>query len=177
YEGTRLGLVVPSYMKNINSIEDLNAHKDELENKIVGIEPGSSLMNLTNKAMKEYDIKLKLVQSSEAAMMSELKKAYTKKKPIAVTLWNPHWGFSEFDLKYLKDPKKVYGEKDDIYYSVRKGFEKDHPDIIKYFDKWKMNDEQLGTLMVELNKTKDPEEAARKWIKKNQALVNEWIKD
>ncbi|MBJ3791371.1 glycine betaine ABC transporter substrate-binding protein, partial [Bacillus sp. OA1] len=177
YEGTGLGLVVPSYMKNINSIEDLNAHKDELENKIVGIEPGSSLMNLTNKAMKEYDIKLKLVQSSEAAMMSELKKAYTKKKPIAVTLWNPHWGFSEFDLKYLKDPKKVYGEKDDIYYSVRKGFEKDHPDIIKYFDKWKMNDEQLGTLMVELNKTKDPEEAARKWIKNNQALVDEWVKD
>ena len=39
-----------------------------------------------------------------------------------------------------------------------------------------MNDEQLGTLMVELNKTKDPEEAARKWIKKNQALVDEWIK-
>lgn len=79
YEGTGLGLVVPSYMKNINSIEDLNAHKDELDNKIVGIEPGSSLMNLTNKAMKEYDIKLKLVQSSEAAMMSELKKAYTKR--------------------------------------------------------------------------------------------------
>ncbi|WP_263703668.1 glycine betaine ABC transporter substrate-binding protein [Bacillus thuringiensis] len=177
YEGTGLGLVVPSYMKNINSIDDLNAHKDELDNKIVGIEPGSSLMNLTNKAMKEYDIKLKLVQSSEAAMMSELKKAYTKKKPIAVTLWNPHWGFSEFDLKYLRDPKKVYGEKDDIYYSVRKGFEKDHPDIIKYFDKWKMNDEQLGTLMVELNKTKDPEEAVRKWIKNNQALVDEWIKD
>ena len=101
----------PFLYENINSIEDLNAHKDELENKIVGIEPGSSLMNLTNKAMKEYDIKLKLVQSSEVAMMSELKKAYTKKKPIAVTLWNPHWGFSEFDLKYLKDPKKVYGEK------------------------------------------------------------------
>lgn len=40
-----------------------------------------------------------------------------------------------------------------------------------------MNDEQLGTLMVELNKTKDSEEAARKWIKKNQALVDEWIKD
>ncbi|MET1123492.1 glycine betaine ABC transporter substrate-binding protein, partial [Priestia megaterium] len=70
YEGTGLGLVVPSYVKNISSIEDLNAHKDELDNKIIGIEPGSSLMNLTNKAMKEYNIKLKLVQSSEAAMMS-----------------------------------------------------------------------------------------------------------
>ncbi|CEY42623.1 ABC-type proline/glycine betaine transport systems%2C periplasmic components [Streptococcus pneumoniae] len=31
--------------------------------------------------------------------------------------------------------------------------------------------------MVELNKTKDSEEAARKWIKNNQALVNEWVKD
>ena len=69
----------PFLYENINSIEDLNAHKDELDNKIVGIEPGSSLMNLTNKAMKEYDIKLKLVQSSEVAMMSELKKAYTKR--------------------------------------------------------------------------------------------------
>jgi glycine betaine/proline transport system substrate-binding protein len=48
---------------------------------------------------------------------------------------------------------------------------------VKYFDQWKMNDEQLGTLMVMLNKTKDPEEAARKWIKKNQALVDEWIKE
>ena len=64
--------------ENISSIEDLNAHKDELDNKIVGIEPGSSLMNLTNKAMKEYDIKLKLVQSSEAALMSELKSIYEK---------------------------------------------------------------------------------------------------
>ena len=36
-------------------------------------------MNLTNKAMKEYDIKLKLVQSSEAAMMSELKKHIRKR--------------------------------------------------------------------------------------------------
>ncbi|MDM5188157.1 glycine betaine ABC transporter substrate-binding protein [Bacillus sp. DX4.1] len=177
YEGTGLGLVVPSYMTNINSIEDLNTHKDEFNNKIIGIEPGSSLMRLTDKTIKEYGIELNLIQSSEAAMMSELKKAYNQKKPVAVTLWNPHWAFSEFDLKYLKDPKKVYGEKDDIYYSVRKGFEKDYPELIKYFDKWKMTDEQLGTLMVMLNKTKDPEQAAKEWIKQNKEVVDTWMND
>ncbi|MDM5154460.1 glycine betaine ABC transporter substrate-binding protein [Bacillus sp. DX1.1] len=177
YEGTGLGLIVPSYMTNINSIEDLNAHKDEFNNKIIGIEPGSSLMRLTDKAIKEYGIELNLIQSSEAAMMSELKRAYSQKKPIAVTLWNPHWAFSEFDLKYLKDPKKVYGEKDDIYYSVRKGFEKDYPELIKYFDKWKMTDKQLGTLMVMLNKTKDPEQAAKEWIKQNKKVVDTWMND
>ena len=92
--------------------------------------------------------------------MSELKKAYTKRNQ-SLLRFGIRIGFSEFDLKYLKDPKKVYGEKDDIYYSVRKGFEKDHPDIIKYFDKWKMNDEQLGTLMVELNKTKRSEKRTK----------------
>lgn len=74
-------------------------------------------------------------------MMSELKKVYIKKKLIVVMFWNLYWGFLEFDLKYLKDFKKVYGEKDDIYYFVCKGFEKDYLDVIKYFDKWKMNDE------------------------------------
>ena len=39
-----------------------------------------------------------------------------------------------------------------------------------------MNDEQLGTLMVMLNKTKDPEEARENGLK-NQALVDEWVKD
>lgn len=61
YEGIGLGLVVFFYMKNINSIEDLNVYKNELDNKIVGIEFGSSFMNLMNKVMKEYDIKLKFV--------------------------------------------------------------------------------------------------------------------
>ncbi|MED1268671.1 glycine betaine ABC transporter substrate-binding protein [Bacillus mycoides] len=176
YKGTGLGLVVPSYMTDINSIEDLNVNKDKFNNKIIGIEPGSSLMGLTDKAIHKYGIELNLVQSSEAAMMSELKKAYNQKKPIAVTLWNPHWAFSEFDLKYLKDPKKVYGEKDDIYYSVRKGFEKDYPELIKYFDNWNMTDEQLGTLMTMINESNDPEQAAEKWIKKNKKLVDTWMK-
>lgn len=70
----------------------------------------------------------------------------------------------------------MYGEKDDIYYSVRKGFEKDYPELIKYFDNWNMTDEQLGTLMTMINESNDPEQAAEKWIKKNKKLVNTWMK-
>ncbi|MFC0270784.1 glycine betaine ABC transporter substrate-binding protein [Metabacillus herbersteinensis] len=176
YEGTGLGIAVPSYMEDVNTIDDLNSNKDTFGGRIVGIESGSSLMTLANKAVEEYSIELDLVQSSEPAMLSELKKAYEKEEPIAVTLWNPHWVFAEYDMKYLEDTKGTFGEKDDIFYMTRKGFEDDHPEIVKWMDAWEMNDDQLGALMSTINES-SPEEGAKKWIDENRELVDSWMKE
>ncbi|WP_425467170.1 glycine betaine ABC transporter substrate-binding protein [Pseudalkalibacillus caeni] len=177
YKGTGLGLVVPEYM-DIDSIEQLNEKKDELGlEKIVGIDPGASLMKLTRTAMEEYNLNYELTESSGPAMMSELEKAYKDKDPIVVTLWNPHWAFAEYDLKYLEDPKKVYGEADDIYYMTRTGFEEDHPEVVKWMNNWQMDDQSLGNLMAVIKDTDDAEEGARKWIEDNQDLVDEWTKE
>ncbi|WP_223699945.1 glycine betaine ABC transporter substrate-binding protein [Sutcliffiella deserti] len=174
YEGTGLGFAVPTYLENINSIEDLNANNDTLGGRIIGIESGTSLMELANEAINEYDIELDLVQSSEPAMLSELKKAHDLNEPIVVTLWNPHWVFAEYELKYLEDPKKTFGEQDDIFYMTRKDFEKDHEEVVKWMDKWKMNDDELGDLMSMINET-SPEEGAKKWIEQNRELVDNWL--
>ena len=48
-----------------------------------------------------------LVESSTAAMLSELDKAIANKEPIVVTLWRPHWAFEKYNLRYLKDPKNT----------------------------------------------------------------------
>ncbi|WP_238442601.1 glycine betaine ABC transporter substrate-binding protein [Desulforamulus reducens] len=171
YEGTALGLVVPAYM-DINSIEDL----DKLGiNTIVGIDPGASMMKLTKKLIKEYGLNYELIESSEPAMMSELTKAYKEKKPVVVTLWSPHWAFSEFDLKYLKDPKKIFGDQENIYFMTRKEFGKDYPEVLKWMNKWHMDDQSLGQLMATINKTNSPEEGAKQWIKENRNLTNQWF--
>jgi len=176
YEGTGLGLVVPTYM-DINSIDELNAKKDELGLKsIVGIDPGSSLMGMTRNAVEEYGLDYELIESSDAGMMSELMASYRKEEPVVVTLWSPHWAFSEYDLKYLEDPKKVYGEKDNIVYMTRKGFTKDYPEIVKWMDNWEMDDQSLGSLMATINEVGDPEDGATKWIEENRQLVDEWLK-
>ncbi|WP_421384910.1 glycine betaine ABC transporter substrate-binding protein [Bacillus salacetis] len=176
YENTGLGLVVPSYMEDISSIEELNARKDEFGGRIVGIDPGASLTAMTQDAIEEYGLELDLVTSSGPAMMAELSKAYKDKEPIVVTLWNPHWAFSEYDLKYLEDPKKVYGEADDIYYMTRKGFEEDHPEVIKWMNNWKMDDDSLGSLMATIKDAGDPAEGAKTWIEENREMVDQWLK-
>ncbi|WP_083465212.1 MULTISPECIES: glycine betaine ABC transporter substrate-binding protein [Bacillaceae] len=174
YEGTGLGLVVPEYV-DIDSIEELNDHADEMDGRIIGIDPGASLMRLSNEAVEEYDLDYDLVDSSEPAMMTELDSAYQNEEPIVVTLWNPHWAFADYDLKYLDDPENVYGDPDDIYYMTRTGFEDDHAEVVEWFDAWHMDDDSLGELMSVINDADDEEEGAREWIEDNRELVDEWL--
>src|SRR5690625_2009634 len=43
YETAQVGLVVPEYMEDINSIEDLNENKDLFEGIITGFDPGAEI--------------------------------------------------------------------------------------------------------------------------------------
>src|SRR5699024_12274219 len=44
YENGEVGLAVPEYMDDINSIEDLNENKDLFNGEITGFEPGAGTM-------------------------------------------------------------------------------------------------------------------------------------
>ena len=129
YEGTELALVVPTYMENINSIEDLNEHAEKFDSTIVGIEPGASLMMLTEDVMEAYHLKFELQPSSEAAMLTELQTKMRNEEPVVVTLWKPHSSFAEMDLKVLEDPKNIYGDSENIYYVGRESFSQDYPEV------------------------------------------------
>lgn len=45
--------------------------------------------------------------------------------PFVAPLWSPHRTFSEVDLKYLEDPKEVYGGAEKIHHATRHSFEED----------------------------------------------------
>ncbi|WP_234028604.1 glycine betaine ABC transporter substrate-binding protein [Lentibacillus sp. Marseille-P4043] len=175
YDNAKVGLVVPEYMEDINSIEDLNAHKDEFEGEITGFEPGAGTMVVTGEMIDEYDLDFELIQSSESAMIASIGKAIDNNKPIVAPLWSPHRVFSEMDLKYLDDPKKTYGEAEKIYHATRHGFADDFPKVDKWLKNWKLNDDQIGELMSMVNEANDPADGAAKWVEKNQELVDEWL--
>ena len=67
-------------MKDVNTTEDLAKVASDVDNKVIGIDPGSSINGLAEQALKDYNLKsYTLVKSSEAAMLSELRKAYEAK--------------------------------------------------------------------------------------------------
>lgn len=171
YEGTRLGLVVPEYV-------DANKDQFVIEGKpsIVGIDAGSSLMRLTGDVVAEYGLDFNLIESSEPAVLASLKQAYAENQPVLVTLWSPHWAFAEFDLKYLEDPKNIYGDQENIYVMATKGFSEEHPEVARWLDTWHMDDQSLGSLMSTINEHGDPLEGAKIWIENNRDLVEVWLK-
>lgn len=50
------------------------------------------------------------------------------------------------------------------------------PQVAEFFKNFKLDDDQLGTLMGDIaDSDKDPEEVAKEWMNKNEELVNSWI--
>jgi glycine betaine/proline transport system substrate-binding protein len=176
-DGTKIGLVVPAYME-IKSIEDLK--KPEVAkligNQIIGIEPGAGLMMSTEKALKDYELNgITLLESSSAAMATELEKAYKAQKPIVVTGWTPHWKFAKMELKYLEDPKNVYGGDEQIHTIIRQGLQEDQPAAAKLLDQFVWSPDDMAKVMVDIQAGASPEEAAARWVKDNETKVNEWM--
>lgn len=119
-------IAVPTYV-DIDSIEQLNANADKFDGKIIGIEPGSGLMQHAEQAVKEYGLNLELVPGSTPAMTAALKSAIARKDWIAVTLWSPSWMVQKFDVKFLDDPKGVCAPPQTYYWIGHEGFSKAYP--------------------------------------------------
>ncbi|EGK07123.1 glycine betaine ABC transporter substrate-binding protein [Kroppenstedtia eburnea] len=174
-EGTRIGLVVPSYV-DVDSIADLNQKKSEFDGKIIGIDAGAGVMEATHRAIKDYKLDMTLVEGSDAAMVASLKKAIDAKKPIVITGWSPHWKFAKYDLKFLDDPKKSFGGKENIHTIVGKDLKKESPEAYKILDRFHWTTEDMEEVMLAIQKGKKPEEAAADWVKKHSDKVKEWTK-
>lgn len=170
YDEAPLTIAVPDYMK-IDSMDQLKSIGDKVDKTITGIDPGAGLSRVTKQEMMPaygldgWNLKL----SSTSAMLAELKKAIADKKPIVVTLWRPHWAYSAFPIKDLKDPKGAMGKPDEIHVIASNDFVKADPGLAQAFKNFHMDADTLGDLEnVVLQKHKDDLQAGvAAWAKDN----------
>lgn len=174
--GAKIGWAVPTYV-DITSIEEINKDPAKFGGKVIGIDPGAGLMKASEKAIKDYGLKVKLVEGSDATMVAALKDAYAKKEPIIVTTWTPHWMFAEWDLQYLADPKKVFGGEETVNTIVSTKLKTEAPEAYKILDNFNLSLDDEQKVMVENNKPgADPAATAKAWVAANKAKVDAWMK-
>lgn len=144
---------------------------------ITGIDAGAGIMASTQTALSKYGLtqnNWQLQTSSTAAMTSTLDKAIKHKQPIVITGWQPHWMFTKYPIKFLKDPKQVYGKTESIHTIVRKGLQKEQPQAYQMLDRFNWTPAEMSQVMMQINNGKDPQKAAQEWIKANPSKVRTW---
>ena len=158
--------------------EEVN-YSEAVDYTITGIEPGAGITVTTERAIEEYEnlAGWTLDISSTAAMMAELDKAIANEEPIIITGWNPHWMFAKYpDLKYLEDPKDIYGGEEGINTLVRKGFEEEKPEAFKVISQFKWEVEDMEEIMYEASDTgEEVEDVAKRWVENNPDKVATWL--
>jgi glycine betaine/proline transport system substrate-binding protein len=176
FKDAKIGLIVPEYVK-AQSVADLQTD-DSFKKKIVGIDAGSGVMLKTDQAIKDYNLEgYKLQASSGAAMIAELTRAEEKHESIAVTGWVPHWMFAKWKLRFLEDPKGVYGAAETVNSIGSKGLEKKAPEVVAFLKKFSWNSkDEIGEVMLAIQDGAKPEVAAKDWVAKHPERVAEWTK-
>lgn len=179
YTRAKLGWAVPDYIpaSELSSIEDLKKPEvaKKLGAKIQGIDPGAGLMQASEKAIKDYELKgYQLVSASDAGMLAALDRAVKRDEWIVVTTWSPHWMFANWKLRYLDDPKAMLGGLESVNALTRKGFYQDHPEVYEFLNRMVIPIGDLEAMMYEAKQT-SYEKAVDAYIKNNAARVDYWV--
>lgn len=157
------------------STEEMS-YGEEMDYEITGIEAGAGVVAAAQTATEDYEnlSGWEVSTSSSGAMATALGEAYENEEPIIVTGWTPHWKFAKYDLKYLEDPKEVFGGAEQIKTMVRAGLEEDKPNAYKLLDQFQWTAADMEEIMLNVTDGAEPAEAAKTWIEENQDKVGEW---
>lgn len=192
-EGAKIGLVVPNVslgrqtaatgLRNTpyitaDSIADLKKYGDKFHYRIIGIDPESGVMQKARQAIEAYGLtSYELIPGSEVSMTAELSHAIQRQKWVVVTGWVPHWKFARWELKFLKDPKGVFGGQENIHTMVRKGLQKEMPEVYDFLDKFYWKPQDMGQLMIWIHDDDGlyPYDKALRFLRANKNLVQSWL--
>ncbi|MDT0444690.1 glycine betaine ABC transporter substrate-binding protein [Streptomyces johnsoniae] len=176
YDNAVLTFAVPEYSE-ITSIADLPDYVDELDGRIVGIEPGAGLTEATQESVfPAYGLEeagYTLATSSTSTMITELGNAIDQQEEIVVTLWRPFWANAEYNVRDLEDPEGALGEVEALHFLGREGFGEEFPEVAEWIEGIKLSDEEYGALedLVVNQHPDDPAAGVAEWMEEHADVV------
>ncbi len=183
-EGAKYTLAVPSYVykAGVKSFADIAKFKDKFKGRIYGIEPGNDGNRLIQDMIDKdaFGLKgFKLVESSEAGMVSQVSRAVKRKQWVAFLGWAPHPMNSSIQMEYLAGGDDYFGPNyggANVYTNVRKDYVSQCPNVGKLLQNLsftlQMENELMGAILED---GQHPRQAARAWLQSHPDVLDGWL--
>ncbi|MDV2581823.1 glycine betaine ABC transporter substrate-binding protein [Alkalibacillus haloalkaliphilus] len=177
YDNADAGLVVPTYVDDIETVEDLKGNEDMFGNEIYGIEDGASVTETIDEFIEAYDLDFEQVNSSEGGMIAQAQRMMNNEEPVIFYGWRPHTMFNEFDLKIVEEPAADYFEQSTVHVVTNSELANDHPEAYEFLSNWSIPIDDVEAMIVEIEDGADEEEVAQEWIDNNQDHIDEMLEN
>ncbi len=166
----------------IKDFADIATHKDALDGKIYGIEPGNDgnrliidMIDADAFGLKGFDV----VESSEQGMLSQVARADKGGDPIVFLGWEPHPMNANFEMSYLTGGDDYFGPDlggANVFTNTRAGYVAECANVGKLLTNLTftlaMENEIMGAI---LNDGEDANKAAKTWLAANPDVLPVWL--
>ncbi|GGH28564.1 glycine betaine/proline transport system substrate-binding protein [Cribrihabitans marinus] len=183
-EGAKYTLATnaPGAALGIGDFADIAAHKDALEGKIYGIEPGNdgnrliqSMIDGNAFGLEDFEV----AESSEQGMLAQVARATRKDEPVIFLGWEPHPMNANYDMTYLTGGDEFFGPDlggATVYTNTRAGYVDECPNVGALLNNLKFSLEMENEIMgAILDDGEDPADAATEWLKANPDAYMAWL--
>lgn len=168
----------------IDDFSKIAEHKDALDGKIYGIEPGNdgNRLLLEMVAGDQFGMgTFEVVESSEQGMLAQVQRASNSGDPVVFLGWEPHPMNAQFDMTYLTGGDDIFGPDlggAEVRTNTRAGYVEECPNVGKLLQNLEftlaMENEVMGKI---LNDGQDPMDAAKEWLQANPDAATPWLAD
>ena len=166
----------------ITDFAKIAEHKDALDGKIYGIEPGNDGNRLLIDMVAQNKFGLgtfEVVESSEQGMLGQVARESKGDKPIVFLGWEPHPMNSAFQLTYLTGGDEVFGPNlggAEVQTTSRARYTEECANVGKFLKNLEFSLDLENQIMgAILNDHTDPADAAKTWLKANPDAATVWL--
>jgi glycine betaine/proline transport system substrate-binding protein len=187
---------IEPYAPDLRSIDDLDAitrlfnmGAQSSTGQLFGGVPGWTAYKINCLKLKAYRLDDNYALTTSAStgdLFAALDSAYTAGDPILVYLWSPTWPIARYDMVQLEEPEYTDDcwsttrgcayPTSDVRILVRSELPQRAPDVAAFFERFDMNIDDVSAVLLRIEDEElSPDEAARLWLEKNEAIWSNWV--
>ncbi|MDO9395413.1 MAG: glycine betaine ABC transporter substrate-binding protein, partial [Herbiconiux sp.] len=195
YGGATQGWFVPKYatepgqpLEGLKSITQINDYADKLDGKLYDADAGWVTSQQNKKRIAAYGLNVKQSNSSEAALIAQVGRAFGKKEPILFYFYHPHWLFQKYDVVQLEEPDAFdaatsfkTNDKSAIptlaaWIAARQDLETRAPKFYAALKNVKIPLADIEGLLQQVDsEKKKPADVAQAWVTEHKTEIDQWV--